>query len=511
MEKPGPAQARYDALSATRDHYLDRARSCAELTLPFLVPPEDANETTQYNQPYQSVGARGVSTLAAKLLITILPPNFSLFKLQLEEKTKVELRSQNISEGQVVEALSDYEAGAMRYIQGNGYRVPVFEMCRQLIVAGNVLCHMVPGKTGMRVFPLSQFVLKRTPTGQLMEFVVKEKLAPKQIPESIREAVGSVGDSKTVDLYTHGRLEGGRIKGHQEIKGIVVPGSTFDYPEDKSPWIAPRISVVEGEDYGRSYVEEYIGDLNSLETLTKAIVVGSAAAAKVLFFCRPGSVTRATDCNEAASGDFLTGDANDISTLQLEKFNDFRVAAETINEIRQRLSEAFLMHGAVQRDAERVTAEEIRFMASELDDTLGGMYSILAQEFQLPFVKRVLIDAQAKGLLSPLPEKSVTPVIVTGMEALGRTSELQKLDTFVGALFQMSPELAAKYLDISEYLRRRAAALSIDTKGLIRTAEEVAQADQAAQMQAMLQQFGPEVIRQVGNNAKQAQQGAPRG
>ena len=41
--------------------------------------------------------------------------------------------------------------------------------------------------------------------------------------------------------------------------------------------------MVDGEDYGRGRVEEFLGDLQSLESLTQAITEGSAAAAKVVF------------------------------------------------------------------------------------------------------------------------------------------------------------------------------------------------------------------------------------
>ena len=50
---------------------------------------------------------------------------------------------------------------------------------------------------------------------------------------------------------------------------------------------------VDGEDYGRSYVEEYLGDLVSLEGLTKAIVEGASASAKTLFMVSPNGTTRA--------------------------------------------------------------------------------------------------------------------------------------------------------------------------------------------------------------------------
>ena len=40
---------------------------------------------------------------------------------------------------------------------------------------------------------------------------------------------------------------------------------------------------IDNEDYGRSYCEEFIGDLKSLEGLTEAMVEAAAATSKVVF------------------------------------------------------------------------------------------------------------------------------------------------------------------------------------------------------------------------------------
>ena len=56
----------------------------------------------------------------------------------------------------------------------------------------------------------------------------------------------------------------------------------------------------------------------------------------------------------------------------------------------RRLGAAFLLNTAVTRDAERVTAQEIRMQAQELESSLGGVYSRLANELQLPLAKRLL-------------------------------------------------------------------------------------------------------------------------
>ena len=73
---------------------------------------------------------------------------------------------------------------------------------------------------------------------------------------------------------------------------MPIPKTQGSFPVDKSPYIPLRFNRVDGEDYGRGYVEEYYGDLKSLEGLTRAIVEGSAAASKVLFMVAPNGIIR---------------------------------------------------------------------------------------------------------------------------------------------------------------------------------------------------------------------------
>jgi hypothetical protein len=173
----------------------------------------------------------------------------------------------------------------------------------------------------------------------------------------------------------------------------------------------------------------------------------------------------------------------------VNKFADLRVALDAVREITERLSLAFLLHSAVQRNAERVTAEEIRFMASELEDALGGLYSVLSQELQLPLVQSRIRRLTKSKKLPALP-KGIEPEILTGLEALGRGHELQRLRMFVADAGQtFGPEVISEYVNVSEHLKRSAAALNLNTDGYVREQEEVDQrradqAEQAAQLAA---------------------------
>ena len=56
----------------------------------------------------------------------------------------------------------------------------------------------------------------------------------------------------------------------------------------------------------------------------------------------------------------------------------------------------------------------------ELDQQLGGIYSLLTVEFLVPYLNRKLSIAQKNGTIPRLPDKLVKPTIVAGVNALGR-------------------------------------------------------------------------------------------
>lgn len=500
-ESVGSAEARYRELEPKRSVYLERAREVSKLTIPSLLPPCGQTDTMRLETPFQGVGARGVNNLASKLLLALLPPNSPFFRLKIDDFTLAQLQNADPAMKTEMESgLSRIEQAVMTEIETSSDRVAVFEILKHLLVAGNVLMDM-SRQEGMRVFHLDRYVVQRDPMGNMLEIVIHETLAPIALPEHIQKVVTARMDSseKTVNLYTWIKRTDKQWTITQEVKGIVIPESKGSYPLDRCPFIALRGNRIDGEDYGRGYVEEYLGDLKSLEGLSRAIVEGSAAAAKVLFLIKPNGTTRAKTLAESPNGAIREGNADDVTVLQLQKFNDFRVAYEQMGRIEERLSYAFLLNSSIQRNAERVTAEEVRFMARELEDALGGLYSILAQEFQLPYVRRKIHQMEKNKKLPALPKDSIKPMIITGLEALGRGHDLNKLEVFISGLAStLGPEILAQYMNLDDYIARRATAIGIDTKGLIKTKEEIEAAQQAAQQQAMISQFGPEVLRQAG-------------
>lgn len=517
---PSKARGRYESLKAARQPFIDRARKCAELTLPHLFPEhETETSSTSFKTPYQSIGARGVNSLSSKLLMSQLPANAPFFRLKLSDADIRAIGSEK-EKGKVEEGLAVIERTVLDELETKALRVSVYEGLRMLLIGGNAL--LVWEQDGPpRVFRLDRYVVKRDPMDNVLEMITHETVAPAALPEGFLEAlresqvdagqpVESLETKKTLDLYTHMQLVGNRWKSYQEVGGVVVPDSTKTYPKDKCPWLPLRFNRVQGEDYGRGLVEEYYGDLRSLETLTKAIVQGSAAAAKILLLVRPNGSTKVKEVRDAQNGAIISGDANDVTILQMNKYADFRVAKELMAEMEARLAASFLMNSSVQRDGERVTAEEIRFMAQELETALGGLYSVLSVELQKPLVTLMLNELQRTNRIPNLPGNRVKLQITTGIEALGRGAELTKLMHFIKLLEPFGPETLAREMNLSDYIARVGANLGIDTAGLIKSAEQKAQEAQAQQQQMQQSQMmdlagkaTPNVIKGMVDGQKQ--------
>ncbi len=503
------AAGRYRQLETDRQPYLDRARQASKLTIPYLMPEEGHKGSSKLPTPYQAMGSRGVNNTSAKLLLTLFPPNSSFFRLAVDDFTLAEMTQARGMRGEVEKALNSIERAMMAEIEGSTMRVGLHEALKQLVVVGNVLIYL-PKEGGIRVFRLDRFVVRRDPMGNVLEIIVLENLAPDSVPDEINEMLGSDtapdksrSPDDTIELFTCIKLVDGKFEVFQEVNGKIVPGSEGSYPTDKSPWIPLRWSRIDGENYGRSHCDDYIGDLTSLEGLSKAIVEGSAVAARVVPLVNPNGVTDEDDLAKAENFEFVSGVADDVTFLQVAKFADFTIAERAAQAIEQRLSFAFMLNTAIQRGGERVTAEEIRYMAGELEDALGGVYSILTQELQLPLVSRLMHTMTQANKLPKLPKGAVTPTITTGVEALGRGHDLNKLDALIaGAAQVIGPEALMQSLNIGDYLARRGASLGIDMDGLIKSPEEQQAQQQQAMLMQMLEKLGPNIVNQMGGMAQ---------
>ena len=165
-------------------------------------------------------------------------------------------------------------------------------------------------------------------------------------------------------------------------------------------------------------------------------------------------------------------------------------------KIERRISDAFLLLNV--RQSERTTAEEVRLTQMELEQQLGGIFSLLTIEFLIPYLNRTLLVLQRSKEIPNLPKDLVRPQIVAGVNALGRGQDRESLTQFITIISQtLGPEALMQYIDPSEAIKRLAAAQGIDVLNLVKTQQQLQQDMQQAQQQ----QVQSSIVDQAGQLA----------
>ena len=424
-------------------------------------------------------------------MLAILPPQTTFFKLQVREDKLGEEFSPEIR-SELDLSFSKMERMIMDYIAASNDRVAIHQALKHLIVAGNALVFM--SKDGLKTYPLSRYVVNRDGNGNVIEIVTKELISRKVVdfdlpelqPNSVVDETGS--DKDDVEVYTCVKLDksSGRWVWYQEAFDQIIPDSRSTAPKNASPWLVLRFNTVDGEDYGRGRVEEFLGDLKSLDGLSQSLIEGAAAASKVVFLVSPSSTTKPATIAKAGNGAIVQGRPEDVAVIQVGKTADFSTAANMAQGIEKRLLEAFLVMNI--RNAERVTAEEVRLTQLELEQQLGGIFSLLTIEFLIPYLNRTLLVLQRSNEIPKLPKDIVRPTIVAGVNALGRGQDRESLTQFIGTIAQtLGPEALMQFINPSEAIKRLAAAQGIDILNLVKTEQQI-QEEMQMQQQAQVQQ-----------------------
>lgn len=507
MEKPATVNqstlsAEYTAMCTVRQPFLRRAHLCSKITIPALIPSDtditERNQTLDLPQPWQSVGSSGVNTMSAKFVMTLLPSSVPFFQFVMGVAEREELlglpeEKQAEFAAEIEARLQKMEQDVLEDIELSTLRSQAFSTFKHLLVGGNYVLYMAPDD--IKGFPLNRFVVRRDGSGNVTKLIVKEIVAQASLPEGWLEAATSgnvkhakvVAEGKDLDIYTVVKRVSKKMwVSWQEVLGYEVPGTRGRFSDENNPWIVLRMISVDGEDYGRSYVEELYGDLKTAEDLSKAIAQGAMVSAELKWLVNPAGMTDIEDLEESEVGDYVPGRMDDVAALRAEKLADFRVAGETLSSVISRLERGFLMTSSVQRQAERVTAYEISVMSQEIEDTLGGYYSLLGQEFQLPIVRLWIAKMQREGKLKKFPKNSIRPKIITGVDALGRGQNLMRLN----GLFQDLANVAiilqgpiGRYFRPTQIIMMMANGRGVNIEPALIPEEVIQQQDDQAQQQ----------------------------
>lgn len=518
----GEAAKAWTSGVAQRERPLERARRVAALTIPHLVPPDGLVPGDDLPDPYQSVGARGINNLASRLQLTLLPPQEPWF---VYEVGPAELRSLGVDPNdeeqkrRAKEVLSEREREVVRWVNTHGVRGVMHEFLRHLLVAGTSVMRLYREEGRRpRLYRLHNFVVDRTTSGELKTLITREHVQPSDIEdEALRNLLlaraqtdeafgghgalfgGTDGRGSGTPLYTIvDRLPKGRWVMRQEYGQVPVPGSEVEYAsEDDVPWIVTRFGAPADENYGRSLGEELLGDLRSVEGLSQALIEAAAIAAECRWAVSPQSGMTPFQLATIPNGGYIAGNGDAVTAIRLDKNADLAFAQQRLGAVEQRVELSFLLQSAIRRDAERVTAEEIRRMAEELEIALGGGFSIMGLEFQTPLTRKVDRILTKSGVLQD--DLDLVDIrVVTGLEALGRSQERIRILSLVTDMqAALGPDETARRLKGNELPRRLAIAAGVSPDAILKSDEELAADSQRAQEAALLERAAPQIAQAV--------------
>ncbi len=458
-----------------------------------------------------------MNSLSSRLLLALFPANANFFKLSPDGVDMSALAEQaGIQQGELEIGLAEIERTVINDIETSGMRGRLALCLKHLCGTGNGMVY-IPDEGNAKFYPLTRYVVNRDGMGSVLEIITLDSVAPSTLDPKLQSALGldkkKEGNSKddsaevNVELYTRIYREAELWQVYQEVNDVIVPGSEGTYPIDACPWIPLRIPEEDAQSYGAGLIFDYFGDFDALEKLTKAMLKGAAAAAKVLWALDQNAEIRPTDITKAESGDVLRFKADHLKSITQDKYADFRFVTEYIESLIKRLETAFGVRTSIQRNGERVTAEEIRYLAQELEEVLGGIYSILAEDLLLPLVRRIMDRLQRTHRLPELPQGIVKPRIVVGVAALGRGQDMRKLTEWATAAKQsLGDQVFAQRVDAGELMYRLGAASDLSMKGLIKSDETLQQEQQDQTMQQAAIRAAPNLAQ-----AAMAPQGEPSG
>lgn len=478
------ASAIWSALDSLKTPLMRRAERHAALTIPKLCLPEGTNlESTEQSHDWQSLGAQAVNHVTNKLMIAMFAPSRPFFRVQEGPKTKKAMEAAQIPETELGNILASAERKAVRELDARGQRPKLYQACRHLVVTGNVL--MVLAKDALRIMGLRYFCVKRTAEGKVHTLVIREVLRFDELEEDIQNLLGHryCDDGKVSHYKLIQRQPDGSYRMSQWINETRLPGKwNARWTEERMPYRVLAWDLGDEADYGTGLVEDYSGDFESLSVLSEAIVTGAIQVTEFRWVANPNGVTSVDDLRDSANGDTIAGTAKDVGTVQPDIAAGLKIADAVEAKYIQRISRGFLLTSAVTRDAERVTAEEIRATAMELEASFGGVYSNLAPSLQQPVAAWLLrmADADVAGT-------DLGIVIITGLDALSRNGDLENLKMGLGILNQLSQSAEGlqrrlKWQELADFVGQ---GIGIDLKRFVKDDNTIAKEDAAlAQQQA---------------------------
>jgi len=484
------------------DAVISKCLQYAKWTLPqLMVDPLSGGIgiTNVVERDYQEIGPMLVNNLAAKLTALLFPSSRPFFEGEYGEEVAKRAEARGVQTDELRDELSRLTLRACKRLFRNAAYAQLVQATRHLITTGNVLTHRDSGTQRITTYGLQSFAVQRDGSGVAMDVVLREgtyfsALSP-EIQKTLRithpDKYRRADETTAVELYTRiARKLSRRGRNYfvvsQEVDDIAV-GTPGQYPEHLCPFQVITWNLIAGENYGRGLVEDYAGGFAKLSDLSEAAALYGIETMRVINLVAPGSGADIDEIATAESGQYVQGSPESVKSFESGSGQKLAVVRDEISDVFGNLARAF-MWKANTRDAERVTAYELRLDAQEADNVLGGTYSSLAETWQVPMA-HILMHEEKPALLEGILTDNIKLDIIAGVPALGRSIELQNLMNAAQDAAAIVPAFAqlSKRVDQERLFKLIMSLSNVDIKEFEKSKEQMradAQAALAAQQGA---------------------------
>lgn len=496
---PETAAQTWERLSAKRAPFVAKCERFSSMTLPKILLPDGVTlETAVFTNEHTNLGAQAVNHLSNRLMIAMFAPSRPSFRLIPTKALKQALVDAGAEEDDITPILAEAERSAARMLDTKAQRVKLYTVMKHVIVLGQVLLCLKDDK--IRVIGLKYWCVKRRMDGTIHTLIMRERLLADELAEEVQPYATAATADTEVSLYTVITFKpDGSCEEDLWVDTVQLPKKfSSKYSKEDNPWHVISWDLGDESDYATGLVEEYANDFERVSALSESVSDGSILALESRNLVDQQGMTSVEDIQKSRRGDFLPGRKDDITPVTLGSFNAIAPADNILQRYEKRIAQAFLLHSAVVRDAERVTAEEIRMIAQELETSLGGVYSALASLLQAPIARWLL-----RQIDLPVRPQDFDLAIVTGLDALSRNGDLEALQRgleIMGKTAMLPPDLQAR-IKMDKLAQKIGDGVGYDLSSVLKSQEEV----QAEQQQAAAMRSAEATTTAAGEAAAQGQ------
>lgn len=525
-------------MDGERSDHLDRVRRCAQLTKPWVLPYEEnthkmftsggrfaggGRKDRPQPQNFQSLGSRMVSSMGAHMVMNAFPvdaPWMSLivhsplwYDQSVPEQWKLEAeRRLWLAEMAVSSMLESAPLGASN--RGSmGFHAGMWRTITNALVTGDSLTHLLDDFR-VRSFRLDNYVTERDTAGDVLCHVIREEVDPLSLSED-RRAKLEKSDGELQEKSARERMEEmhtlvewqpltKRWVVRQEVCGKEIHVEEQEF----SAFISAPFELIGGDNYGRGLAEANHGDLWTFDQIERSYIDFAATASKMHPVMDVGCMVRDEDLEQDSGmpihGARVSGGVvQDMAFLNMNKGADFGVVQVVREAKRRDLGAAALLESeAAPRGEAGRHSTAWRMVYNEIQRVTGGHYVNLIGALQPGIVRRAMHVAINRRMVPDIDMGVMKVRFLTGLSAMRRDAEKQKLLQLAQFIQFLGPEAQAR-IDPAVATEMWQRYESFYHPGLIKSDQRVAQ-EQQAQIAAQTRlEANKKAVEVFGNVAEQ--------